>query len=343
MKQKTRRMLQNIGVIVLIVLGLAWVVYMFAGFTSSTYTDNAQVRQLIVPINSRVQGFVTEVRFDDFTPVKKGDTLVVIEDAEYQLRLAQAEADLQNALAGRSAMHQAITTTNSNVNVNEAAVAEVKALMDNAKKELDRYTELLRQEAVTQQQYDAVATNYQAMKAKYDMLSRQKHSTSLVGQEQTVRLGQNDAMVDLAQAQIDLARLNLSYTVITAPCDGYCSRKAILPGQLVQPGQTLLSVVDTSDVWVIANYKEKQTAGMAEGDSVKITVDAIPGVTFHGYISQISPATGAQFSPIPTDNSNGNFVKIQQRIPVKILFKGNSPKDMSRLRSGMNAEVKLLK
>ncbi len=343
MKQKTRRRWQNIGVIFLICLGVAWIVWQFADFTTSTYTDNAQVRQLIVPINSRVQGYVQEVRFDDFTPVKRGDTLVIIDDAEYALRLAQARADLANATAGKQAMSSAINTTNNNVTVNSAAIAEAQAMLANAEKELNRYAKLYEQEAVTQQQYDAVATNYKALKAKCEMLTNQKKSTNLTGQEQTVRLGQNEAMIKLAESQVALAELNLGYCAITAPCDGYCSRKAIQAGQLVQPGQTLLSVVDTSDTWVIANYKEKQTAHMEVGDSVRITVDAIPGDKFTGYISEISPATGAQFSPIPSDNSNGNFVKVQQRIPVKIQFSpDNNPASMAKLRSGMNVECRIL-
>ncbi len=342
MKQKTRRRWQNIGVIFLICLGIAWVIYQFSDFTFSTYTDNAQVRQLIVPVNSRVQGYVEDVRFDDFTPVKKGDTLVVIDNSEYVLRLAQARADLANALSGKQAMNSAIVTTNNNVNVNAAAIAEAQAMLANAEKEVQRYSKLYEQEAVTQQQYDAIVTNYKALKAKCDMLANQKRSTRLTGEEQTVRLGQNDAMIELAESQVALAELNLSYCTILAPCDGYCSRKAIQEGQLVQPGQTLLSVVDTSDTWIIANYKEKQTSKMAVSDSVLITVDALPGVKFRGYISEISPATGAQFSPIPTDNSNGNFVKVQQRIPIKIKFaSSNSPEQLARLRSGMNAECKV--
>ncbi|MCC8177106.1 MAG: HlyD family secretion protein [Bacteroidales bacterium] len=343
MRQKTRRTFQNLGVIALILLGLGWVAVKFMGFTSSTYTDNAQVRQQIIPVNSRVQGFVKAVNFNDYTPVHKGDTLVVIEDTEFRLRLAQAHADLQNATSGRGAMSAAITTTRNNLTVNDAALAEVKALMDNAQRDLARYKELLAQEAVTQQQYDAVETNYAALKAKYDMLSHQKRSTDLTSQEQTQRLGQNDAGIELAKAAVELAELNLSYTVIISPCDGYASKKNIQVGQLVQPGQTLLTVVDTADTWVVANYKETQTARMAVGDSVRMTVDAIPGVKFMGYIEQISQATGAQYSVVPQDNATGNFVKVEQRVPVKIRFAANTPRaDMARLRTGLNVECKVI-
>ncbi|MDE6782112.1 MAG: efflux RND transporter periplasmic adaptor subunit, partial [Paramuribaculum sp.] len=201
----------------------------------------------------------------------------------------------------------------------------------------------LKQEAVTQQQYDAVETTYLALKAKYDMLSRQKTSTGLVAQQQTHRVGQNDAVIELAQAAVSLAELNLSYAVVIAPCDGYTSRKNIQPGQLIQPGQTLVSIVDTADTWVVANYKETQTSGMTLGDSVAIEVDAVPGIKYTGIIEAISNATGAKYSPIPQDNSTGNFVKVEQRIPVKIRFVPETPaEDMARLRSGMNVECKVI-
>lgn len=344
MKQKTRRRLQNAGVIILIVAGFAWIAFKFIGFSSSTYTDNAQVYQRIVPVNSRVQGFVKEVRFDDYTPVRKGDTLIVIEDADYQLQVAQAKANLQNALSGKDVATSAVSTSTNDISVTESALAEVEALLSNARKERDRYAALLSQEAVTQQQYDAVETNCLALEAKRNMLVRQKNSTGLVAQQQRHRVGQNDAGIELAEAAVSLAELNLSYTVILAPCDGFTSRRNIQPGQLIQPGQTLLTVVDTSDTWVIANYKETQTALMVIGDSVEIEVDAVPDIKYYGVIEAISNATGAKYSPVPQDNATGNFVKVEQRIPVKIRFSSStSESDMSKLRSGMNVECKLVK
>lgn len=343
MKQKTRRRLQNAGVIILICLCLAWVATRFWGFTSSTFTDNAHVERLIVPVNSRVQGFVSEVRFDDFTQVKKGDTLVIIDDAEYALRLAQAKADLQNASTGKEALSTSTSTSRNDVAVSEAAIDEVKALLDNAELELRRYEGLLAKDAVTQQQYDAVKTNYNALKAKYQSMARRKQSSSLVVAEKTVRLGQNDAMIEMARAAVRLAELNLSYTVVMAPCDGYCADKMIKPGQLVQPGQTLVDIVDADDVWVVANYREKQTSKMAVGDSVSVKVDAVPGITYNGVISEISPATGAAFSGQTRANAVGNFVKVEQRIPVKIRFSSsNSAENLAKLRAGMNVECKVL-
>jgi membrane fusion protein (multidrug efflux system) len=342
MRQKTRRLLQNIGVLVLIALGLGWVGYKFMGFTASTYTDNARTQCQIVPVISRVQGFIKEIRYDDYTPVHKGDTLIIIEDTEFRLRLAQAEADLQNVTTGKSALNTSISTIQNNLSVSDASLAEIKALLDNAKRDYDRYKALLAQEAVTQQQFDAVATNYEALKAKYETVSRQKHSTALTSVEQTQRLGQSDATIEVAKAAVDLAKLNLSYTVILAPCDGCTSKKSLQVGQLVQPGQSLLSIVDESDIWVVANYKETQTARMAVGDSVSISVDAIPGHKFAGRIESMSQATGAQFSVVPQDNATGNFVKVEQRVPVKIRFSaGNDKEQMARLRAGLNVECKV--
>jgi membrane fusion protein (multidrug efflux system) len=256
--------------------------------------------------------------------------------------LAQAEADLQNVTTGKSALNTSISTIQNNLSVSDASLAEIKALLDNAKRDYDRYKALLAQEAVTQQQFDAVATNYEALKAKYETVSRQKHSTALSSVEQTQRLGQSDATIEVAKAAVDLAKLNLSYTVILAPCDGCTSKKSLQVGQLVQPGQSLLSIVDESDIWVVANYKETQTARMAVGDSVSISVDAIPGHKFAGRIESMSQATGAQFSVVPQDNATGNFVKVEQRVPVKIRFSaGNDKEQMARLRAGLNVECKV--
>ena len=266
MRQKTRRMLQNIGVLILIAMGLAWVGYRFMGFHSTTFTDNARTDCQVVPVISRVQGYVKEVRFDDFTPVKKGDTLVVIDDSEYRLRLAQAEADLQNMTSGKEAIGASITTTRNNISVNDASLVEIATQVENARRDYERYKSLLAQDAVTRQQFDAVETNYNTLKAKYETMSRQKKSTALATVEQTHRMGQSDAAIAAANAAIELARLNLSYTVITAPCDGYTSRNDLKVGQLVQPGQPLLAIVNESDMWIIANYKETQTAGMKVGD-----------------------------------------------------------------------------
>lgn len=342
MNRGTRKILRDVVVIIVILAGLLWVCSKFCHFGTVEYTDNAQIRKNIVPINSRVQGFIDRVCFDDFQFVHKGDTLVVIESSEYELKMEQAKANLQKALMENTAMQTMISTTANNLAVSDANIEETRIRLEQAETDYRRYEQLYGQKAVTRQQYDNAKADYEATKAKYDMLVRQKKSTSLVKDEQTQRLEQNQTNVDVAKAALKLAELNLSYTVIVAPCDGVTSRKAVQEGQLIQPGQTLLSLVEHDNVWIIANYKETQTAHIREGMPVEITVDAVPGVKYYGEVSTLSNATGAQYSVIPQDNSAGNFVKIEQRVPVKIIFTDkNSRENIGLLRSGMNVECEV--
>ena len=342
MNHRTKIIISYVVTILVIVAAAIWVASKFVHLGNVEFTDNAQVRQQIVPVNSRVQGYIKEIRFNEYEPVKKGDTLVIIDDADMKLRVAQAQADYQNALAGRSVADRTIGVASANVAVTEASIAEAEVVMDMAETDFKRYSALLEQDAVTRQQYDAAKTDYEAKKARYHMLARQRSATSSVVAETRQRIAQNDAGIDLAAALLATAELNLSYCVITAPCDGYTSRKEIQVGQLVQPGQTLLDVVDSGDVWVAANYKETQLHHIAPGSDVEIKVDAIPGVVFRGTVGAISKATGASLSILPQDNSAGNFVKVRQRIPVRINFSpNNNPDGMQRLRAGMNVECEV--
>lgn len=343
MNHKTKKLTRNIVTIAIIAAGLIWVCGHFFHLGNVEWTDNAQIRRNIVPINSRVQGYIERICFEDFQQVKKGDTLVVIENSEQRLRVAQANAAYQRSLVENQALGTTISTTENNISVSDAAIDELKVRLDQAEKDYRRYEQLLSQKAVTRQQYENMKTNYDALKAKYDMLNRQKQSTRLVKTEQTQRLQQRQADIEAAEAAHELAKLNLSYTVITAPCNGIASRKAIQLGQLIQPGQNLLSLVESDKVWVVANYKETQTAQIVEGQPVEIEVDAIPGVTFKGTVSALANATGSQYSVVPVDNATGNFIKVEQRIPIRIDFTSeNAPEDLIRLRSGMNVECEVI-
>lgn len=339
--RKTKKLIYNTTVIALLLIGVAYVCSRFIHLGNVEYTDNAQVRQHITPVNTRVQGFIKKIYFDEYKPVHKGDTLLVIEDSEFKLRLAQAEADLANALAGRQATNAGIATTQNNISVNDATVEEIRVQRANAGRELQRYKKLLEQDAVTKQQYDNVKTAYDAINARYEQALRTRHSTSLSKNEQTHRLGQNEAAVRLAQAAVDLAKLNLSYTVIVATCDGVTGRKDIHEGQLVLPGQTMVDIVDDGELWVVANYRETQLPNIKEGASVTFTADAVPGVEYKGVVESLSDATGAAFSLIPQDNATGNFVKVEQRVPVRIRLHGNDTADVRRLRAGFNVECKV--
>ncbi len=343
MIRKTKKLIYNIIACILLLGTIFWVCEKFVHLGNVEFTENAQVKQLIVPVNSRVQGYVKEVRFEEYAKISKGDTLVIIEDAEYCYMLAQAEANLANAKTGKDAMHNVISTTNTNLSVTDASIEEARILFENAERNHKRFSTLYEQNAVTRQQYDDMHTTYLAAKARYDMLKRQKESVQSVSREQNTRLGQNEAGIKLAEAALELARLNLSYTVVLAPCDGFTGRKEIQQGMLIQPGQTLVDIVDTEDKWIVANYKETQTANIQVGQEVEIEIDAIPDHIFKGRVRSVSRATGASFSLMPQDNSSGNFVKIEQRIPVRIDFTNeNDAKAMERVSTGMNAECKVL-
>lgn len=339
MIRNKRRAIPNFFILLVLAIGIGWTFGRFIHWGNVEFTDNAQVKQHLTPVNTRVQGFIKRICFDEYQRVKKGDTLVIIEDTEYRLKVAQAEADYQSALAGKTAMHTTINTTQNNILVTDAAIEEQRVRLQNAEADFKRYEGLLKEEAVTPQQFDRVKTDYEATKARYEQLLRQKQSTSLVKQEQTQLLDQNESAIKLAEAELELARLNLSYTVILATADGVTGRKEIHEGELVQQGQTLVTLVDGTEKWVIANYKETQTTRMQKGQLVDIQVDALPGVAFEGRISSISDATGSFYSLIPQDNSAGNFVKVEQRIPVRIEFTArNRAEDLERLRAGMNVE-----
>lgn len=230
MNRKAKKITINTIIIAIIALGLSWVCSRFIHLGSVEYTDNAQVRRLIVPVNSRVQGFVKKVCFEEYQHVHKGDTLVILEDAEFRLHLAQAEANRLSASAGKTALGTSISTTSNDLSVSDAGIEEVYIRLLNAEKDYHRYEALIRKNAVTPQQFDNVRTNYEALKAQYERLVRQKQSTALVKQEQTQRMDQSEAAIAVAEAALDLARLNLSYTVITAPCDGVTSARRFRKG-----------------------------------------------------------------------------------------------------------------
>lgn len=340
---KKKKIIANIFITAFILCGIAWIASIFIHI-GGEYTDNAQVRQNIVPVSARVQGFIKEIRFDDFQEVRKGDTLLLIEDSEYRLRLAQARSDYQNSLIGKTAMETGISAIQNNIAVTDAGIREVEILMENAETDYNRFKVLLENEAVTQQQFEEVQTRYESLKAKLETMKRQKQSTRLTKAEQTQRLKQNELHIEVAKAALELAELNLSYTVVLAPCSGTMSRKNVQEGELVMPGKPLFSVIDNSSKWIIANYRETQRKNIKTGNKVEISVDAFPGNILEGKVEAVSDATGAQYSISSPDNSAGNFVKVEQRIPVKIVFtENNSTEILEQLGSGMNVECKVLK
>ena len=342
MNKKTIKRLYNIVVIIIVAGAAVWAFANFFHWGRNEYTDDAQVMRHITPVNTRVQGFIREIRFSDFQYVHRGDTLVIIDDSEYRLQLAQAQAALRGRQSGSSAVSASMGTTQGNVATASAGINEARVDMLNAQADLARYTALLAKDAVTRQQYDNAHTRYLAARARYEQAKGRRQAAASVHGVQTHELGGARAGESVAEAQLRLARLNLSYTVVTATCDGIMSRKDIHVGQLVQPGQMLARIVDAHDVWVMANYRESQMKHIQTGCAVTFQADALPGVTFKGRVESISGAAGSAYSMIPVDNATGNFVKVEQRVPVRIrLTADNDPKQVALLRAGLNVETEV--
>jgi len=308
--------------IILIVVGLGLAFMLFTGarrfiFNLSHVTsDNAQVDGHIVPILPKVGGFVASVRVQENTQVKAGDVLVSLDDKDYRARLQQTDADLAVALASVSSP--------ARVGQAEAQVNQAQANAEKAHQDLDRIRPLAAQGIVPPQQLDAAEAA--ARSADAGLAAAQ---AALAGA---------DARVAAARASRDQAALQLSYTQVVAPVSGVVSKKNVEVGQLVQPGEPLMSVVPMDDIWITANLKETEVADVKPGDPVDITADAYGGKHFTGKVESISPATGARFSLLPPDNATGNFTKVVQRVPVRIAVPQSTDPAFT-LRPGMSVVV----
>ena len=341
-KNKIRVIISNIVVFALIGFGLFWLIREYFHIGDKTYTEAAQVEEFINPINTRVSAYIKEIKFIEHQQVKKGDTLAILDDREIITQVGQAEAAYQNALAQRFATGSTINTVSNSVNVMESNIAGAKARLWNAEQNLNRYKNLLAAEAVTRQQFDQAKTEYDAQKAAYETLKNQKQSANLSTTEVKSKLGINDAEIKRTKAALDMAKINLSYTVITAPYDGTMGRRTISEGQLIQPGQQVATIVLNNQKWVTANFLESQMPNIKIGEKLMMTADALGGKQFEGVVTAVSAATGSRYSNVPTDNSTGNFIKVQQRIPVRIEFTASNKKeDVAKLSAGMNMNVSL--
>ncbi|SFE59700.1 membrane fusion protein, multidrug efflux system [Chitinophaga sp. CF118] len=299
-------------------------------------TNNAQVESFINPVSARAGGFIKEVLFDEYQPIKQGDTLVILDNREYIQRVKEAEAMLEDTRAQQEILDAGIKSAQTSTLLNRDQINSAKARLWQQEQDVKRFRNLLNEEAVTLSDFEQVQTRYDVSKSDYSAAINGLKTGDSKVRELQARYNSLFAARKRAEALLDLARLNLSYTVITSPYSGYTGRKTILEGQQVQAGQPLVSVVNTDDKWVMANFKETQVYGMYVGQPVQIKADAIPGKTFQGKIETISASTGSKFSLLPADNSTGNFVKIIQRIPVKIILNEHN---VEELKAGMNVKV----
>ena len=357
-KKNNKRAIKAANYIVLaaVLIGLVFVVRAYFNIGNDRYTNAAQVEAYINPINTRVSAYIKEIRFSEHQFVKKGDTLVVLDNREILTQVGQAEAGYLSALAAKNATNNAVKTVSNNVNTVSANAESAKANIEATQSRLwhteqnyKRYENLLKDGAVTQQQFEQIRAEYnaqkaqlQAQKAQLQSILNSRISSELGVNEAKSRLDLNDAEIKRAENALAMARLNLSYTVITAPHDGIMGRRTVNVGQLLNPSQQVATIVDTNNMWVTANYREKQMENVHIGGLATIKVDALGGRAFEGKIIAVSGATGAKYAAVPVDNSTGNFVKVQQRIPVRIEFtSNNNPNDLKQLRAGMNVEVTL--
>ena len=354
-KQKKTKIL-NIFILILVLGGLYFVVKTYFNVGNDKYTNAAQVESFINPINTRVSAYIKEIHFVEHQYVKKGDTLMILDDREIITQLGQAEAAYMAAVASKNATSTSVKTAANNVNTVganvEAAKANIeatKARLWNAEQNFNRYQNLLEDEAVTRQQFDQIKSDFEAQKAQleaqisqYQSVINSKTTSELSVNEVQARLSMNDAEIKRAENALEMAKLNLSYTVITAPHDGIMGRRTVNVGQLLNPSQQVATIVDTENIWITANYREKQMGNVEIAGLATIKVDALGGKAFEGKITAVSGATGARYAAVPVDNSTGNFVKVQQRIPVRIEFtENNKPEEIKQLRTGMNVEVTL--
>ncbi len=358
-RKKSKRGTQMINFLVLILVlgGLYFVVKSYFNVGNDKYTNAAQIESYINPINTRISAYIKEIRFNEHQFVKKGDTLLILDNREVLTQLGQAEAAYMGAMATKTTASSSIKTAINNVNTAEANtqaakanVEAIKAKLWNAEQNFNRYKSLLEDEAVTQQQYDQIKTDYQAQKAQlevqvsqYQAMINSKITSKLSVDEMQSKLTLHDADIKKAENVLEMAKLNLSYTVITAPHDGIMGRRTVNIGQLLASNQQVATIVDINTIWVTANYRENQLENVKIDSLTIIKVDALGGKEFEGKITAVSGATGARYSVIPVDNSTGNFVKVQQRIPIRIEFtENNATEDLKKLRAGMNVEVTLL-
>jgi membrane fusion protein (multidrug efflux system) len=316
-------------------------------------TDDAEIEANISPVIPRISGYVLEVRVKDNQHVKKGDTLLVLDGRDYQMKVEQAEAALATAKSNLGAAEATTNASQVNITSYRANVATIDAQIETSKvnvwrtsQDYDRYANLIKDHSITQQQYEQALAAKQTAERQLQVLVEQRKQaasqTEAIASQSNATSQQSavaGSTIKQRQVDVDDAKLNLSYTVVTAAEDGLISKVNIQPGQFATAGQSYFSIVLNDEIWVVANFKETQLEKMRIGQSVTVTADAYPGHDFNAKLTSFAAATGARFALLPPDNSSGNFVKVVQRLPVKIEFDNLQDSMVKQLRAGMNVVV----
>lgn len=342
--------------IILIVLLLAGGWFGISKYIHSLHheeTDDAQVEANINPVIPKISGYVTEVRVKDNQRVKKGDTLLVLDDRDLLIRLQQAEAAQATAVSNLSSARASTSASRANIATSQAAIKAADAQIEAAKvnvrrstQDYDRYANLIKDHSITQQQFEQVEAAKETAERQLQVLQEQRaqafRQTSAVSSQSSAtgtQVGVVNATIKQRQVDIDDAKLMLSYAVVIAAADGIVSKVNAQAGQFLQAGQATFSIVQDNEKWVIANFKETQFDRLKVGQKVLVDVDAFPAHVFEARLSSFSPATGSRFALLPPDNASGNFVKVVQRLPVKIEFTNQNDPLVKQLRAGMNVSV----
>jgi len=324
--------------ITLIVLAI-WGLKTLWGYYCYEQTNDAQVQEYVNPVISRASGFIVKVNFEENQYVKKGDTLLLIDNREYVIQQAQTEASIKKTEAQLQVLESNIRTLEKTAQAGKAQIEASKAKVWKQQLDYDRYKKLFETESATKQKLEDLQASLDVNTNEYK--ATQDNYEAALSKIQDIEAEKAVELADLARlrALLDRHKLDVSYTVITAPYNGRMGRRTIEAGQMINAGEVLAFIVDDeTDKWVVANYKETQVANMHLGDTVKFMADAFPNKEFRGTIISLSPATGSSFSLLPPDNSTGNYVKIVQRVPVRIRVEG-SRKEIDALKVGMNVNV----
>ena len=293
-----RRLVVSLVCIGIIAYGLWRLVDVFIEYTASETCNDAQIEQYITPVNLRASGYIAKVCFKEHQEVHKGDTLLILDDREYRIRLMEAEAALKDAKAGANVNSATEQTTQTSASVYSASIDEIEVRLAKLSKDIERYRNLVANKAATPIQLEQLEVEYDATKKKLEAARKQQEAAYKGVNEVTTRRGNVDAAIQRAEAAVEMARLNLSYCVVVAPCDGKLGRRTIEEGQMVNAGTTITYIIPDNQKWVIANYKETQIENLHVGQKVRMTVDALNNEVFEGTVTAISGATG--LTPIIT-------------------------------------------
>jgi len=336
-KKGRKKMVFPIILGLVLVGALIFTVKEYVFLQSHAETDDAQVDGDISPVIARVSGYVQEIRFKDNQYVHAGDTLVILDDRDYKIKLDQALAAQTAAQKNVAAAGAAIAESQSNIAVQKANIEQAQVRLWKATQDYGRYKNLYDDHAITKAQLDEATADRDAAQANLDAAKSQVPVIDRRINTSRVQTVATSAIIDSRKADVDYARLQLTYTVITAPASGIISKRNIQLGQLVQAGSPLFSVVH-EDIYVTANFKETQLSDIKDGQKVDIRVDAFDKQVIPGTVESFSGATGAKFSLLPPDNATGNFVKVVQRVPVRIHIDADSS-TLLRMRPGMSVDV----